>query len=677
MDEAVAGVTTDTSIVKNGTFKLIGSNSLEIAKYWEFSQGRLGKTSAAIVRSADTATAKGEAVKISIINKPNLRHPVLLQKNVTVNPSKAYTLTFSARASTQGQLQVAIREMSTTNPLLAPLKDFTINTEWKNYTANITSNSFASPKQAIVSLIVNMPAGSNITLDNVFIKPVEGQANADRDGDGVPNETDMCPDRPMGDDPDPLRLGCPKPDEEIPRDSDNDGVPDDIDECDLEPEGDEPDEERPGCPKTSDDDDNTPPTDTDGDGVLDDVDLCRTTPQGNNPDPLRPGCPKYTGAKPTKKWMVGHYVNVSSANKIGEWAQLPNVKGFRSRIMWGELEGPAKGQYHFEQIDGFLSAIPQGKGIIIQIGDRPFGGCDDPVNLPKYISQNPKYVLRDPANARACTTTLWDAETMGHLIDLYKEIGRRYDNNPKLMGVADQETAVPLRPTDKADEFLEQLIRLHREVAPFFPKSHVLQSMNHLGDGNVNIPNSNRCTALNTLATSIQPFGSGLTNPDTVIWDGLPWNCQDPVSVHYNYAGLVKQVGSKKGDKPKPMYHVFRNQKNSMLIATGSDTSQWENPSIPRTFNGEQMNYDNMMKYTYFTAVKGYTYQPTNTVVPPFGANIMSWNTLIASHSLQDIGATGETEHDELWRAALRRFLSNPAYANTNTTCPSNIICMQ
>ena len=80
-------------------------------------------------------------------------------------------------------------------------------------------------------------------------------------------------------------------------------------------------------------------------------------------------------------------------------------------------------------------------------------------------------------------------------------------------------------------------------------------------------------------------------------------------------------------------YLNFRNQKNSMLIATGSDTSQWENPSVPRTFNGEQMNYDNMMKYTYFTAVKGYTYKPTNTVVPQFGANSMNLNTRIASYS--------------------------------------------
>jgi hypothetical protein len=58
----------------------------------------------------------------------------------------------------------------------------------------------------------------------------------DRDGDGVPDAVDACPDQPGVEHSDPKVNGCP--------DSDNDGLPDSIDACPREPG-------RPptGCPK--------------------------------------------------------------------------------------------------------------------------------------------------------------------------------------------------------------------------------------------------------------------------------------------------------------------------------------------------------------------------------------------------------------------------------------------
>lgn len=101
------------------------------------------------------------------------------------------------------------------------------------------------------------------------------RAPDDTDGDGVLDPDDLCPRVPMGDNPDPERLGCPM------GDRDSDGVNDRDDLCPDTPQGDHPDPDRRGCPAG----------DADGDSVLDPDDACPTVPQGEHPDPQRPGCP--------------------------------------------------------------------------------------------------------------------------------------------------------------------------------------------------------------------------------------------------------------------------------------------------------------------------------------------------------------------------------------------------
>ena len=97
----------------------------------------------------------------------------------------------------------------------------------------------------------------------------------DRDGDGVPNEDDVCPLEPTGATPDAARRGCPA------HDTDGDGVLDAVDVCPTAPAGARPDPNRPGCPQS----------DSDGDGVADSADECPTVPAGARPDPNRAGCP--------------------------------------------------------------------------------------------------------------------------------------------------------------------------------------------------------------------------------------------------------------------------------------------------------------------------------------------------------------------------------------------------
>src|SRR5262245_48307376 len=114
---------------------------------------------------------------------------------------------------------------------------------------------------------------------------------ADRDGDGIPDSVDRCPDEPEDYDGFQDDDGCPDPD------NDNDGVPDAEDRCPNTPgpaenagcpifdrHGDGIPDHLDNCPHEPDDyagvedEDGCPEPDNDHDGVPDGADKCPNTP---------------------------------------------------------------------------------------------------------------------------------------------------------------------------------------------------------------------------------------------------------------------------------------------------------------------------------------------------------------------------------------------------------------
>ena len=111
--------------------------------------------------------------------------------------------------------------------------------------------------------------------------PEQNKPVVDRDGDGIPDVEDACPDVPGVPDPDPNKNGCPPP--PPPADRDGDGIPDAVDACpDVKGVAD-PDPAKNGCPP--------PPPDRDGDGIPDAVDACPDVKGVPNADPAKNGCP--------------------------------------------------------------------------------------------------------------------------------------------------------------------------------------------------------------------------------------------------------------------------------------------------------------------------------------------------------------------------------------------------
>ena len=104
-----------------------------------------------------------------------------------------------------------------------------------------------------------------------FKEPVK-----DRDGDGIPDDQDACPDQAGIKTDNPATNGCP--------DRDHDGIPDAADACPDQPGPKTNNLATNGCPP--------PPPDRDKDGIPDNKDACPDVAGVPSNDPKKNGCPR-------------------------------------------------------------------------------------------------------------------------------------------------------------------------------------------------------------------------------------------------------------------------------------------------------------------------------------------------------------------------------------------------
>jgi len=100
----------------------------------------------------------------------------------------------------------------------------------------------------------------------------------DRDGDGIKDDVDKCPDEPEDKDHFEDEDGCPDPD------NDRDGILDQDDKCPNIPEDKDGFQDEDGCPEGN-------LNDRDNDGILDNVDKCPDDPEDFDGFEDDDGCP--------------------------------------------------------------------------------------------------------------------------------------------------------------------------------------------------------------------------------------------------------------------------------------------------------------------------------------------------------------------------------------------------
>jgi OOP family OmpA-OmpF porin len=135
----------------------------------------------------------------------------------------------------------------------------------------LARNSFMSIGGG-ASLIPNQTQGA---VWRGFLGFVFEPAIGDRDGDGIKDDVDKCPDDPEDIDDFEDGDGCPDPD------NDQDGIPDKVDQCPNDPEDKDGFEDTDGCPDP----------DNDKDGIPDVKDKCPNEPETFNGFEDEDGCP--------------------------------------------------------------------------------------------------------------------------------------------------------------------------------------------------------------------------------------------------------------------------------------------------------------------------------------------------------------------------------------------------
>jgi hypothetical protein len=117
----------------------------------------------------------------------------------------------------------------------------------------------------------------DLAEDRDHIQDEDGCPEDDADGDGILDEQDACPLVPGVWWNDPRKNGCPAPD------TDGDGVPDPVDACPAIKGARSDDPKKNGCPSSV--------QDRDGDGVPDDADKCPDVPEDKDGHDDFDGCP--------------------------------------------------------------------------------------------------------------------------------------------------------------------------------------------------------------------------------------------------------------------------------------------------------------------------------------------------------------------------------------------------
>jgi outer membrane protein OmpA-like peptidoglycan-associated protein len=120
--------------------------------------------------------------------------------------------------------------------------------------------------------------GANPTA-RAFIGIVFEPNIGDRDGDGIKDNVDRCPDEAEDRDRFEDEDGCPDPD------NDRDGILDGDDKCPNIPEDKDGFQDEDGCPEGN-------ANDRDGDGILDDLDKCPDDPEDFDGFEDEDGCPE-------------------------------------------------------------------------------------------------------------------------------------------------------------------------------------------------------------------------------------------------------------------------------------------------------------------------------------------------------------------------------------------------
>ncbi|MDZ5460930.1 beta-galactosidase [Azohydromonas lata] len=197
------------------------------------------------------------------------------------------------------------------------------------------------------------------------------------------------------------------------------------------------------------------------------------------------------------KWNPGHYIALSRRDDasviqaLKEIQRFPQVKGLLLRYNWRQME-PRKGDYQFSGIDRDIQlARAYGKRVFIMVETKAFRAgvraVPDYMHTGEYdggaykIRINAKSTLGS-SDTYGENAALHNSKVRDRLIALTTALGRRYNANNSVEGVAFNETAMgrTLQPLSRkqTDAFFDNLAQVDTATRRAFPNTVVLQFVN-------------------------------------------------------------------------------------------------------------------------------------------------------------------------------------------------------
>lgn len=237
-------------------------------------------------------------------------------------------------------------------------------------------------------------------------------------------------------------------------------------------------------------------------------------------------CPILPSERVNVKWNPGHYqliagknIDTQLTNFIGNFKNVPAMKGIQKEYFWAELE-PTKGNYNFSKIDADIAKLAaNGKKLAITVKYK-YQMSDGESSLPDYIRYLPKATVNgvvvpsyfvqgkvgDKSGNVGHHANLGHPGTQENFKKLLDALAAKYDGNKNFASLTFLETSIGADVSPAVQElFLKGLMKAEAHAGCAFEQTPIFQ--------NLNFPRNK----LPEFTANMKKYGIGLGGPD-VFW---------------------------------------------------------------------------------------------------------------------------------------------------------------
>lgn len=190
-----------------------------------------------------------------------------------------------------------------------------------------------------------------------------------------------------------------------------------------------------------------------------------------------------------RKFHPGHYVALDMSDDGPAAIRdvlRPGVQGVEKRYTWRQLE-VRKDVYDLSAIAADLAVVQAaGRQLVVFVFDKSF---KDDRFTPEYLWDGYTLPIRSATEGKGYVAKRWDPYVVARMSKLLAEIGKNFDGNPHLEGVAIQETALGVdesvldRQGYTPALYRDALIETLKNARTALPRSQVFWYMNYLARG--------------------------------------------------------------------------------------------------------------------------------------------------------------------------------------------------